>query len=47
MSDLGVMGIRDYRGYWVGHGAQWNSPPLKPKDWDLLKQMANIPPEWR
>jgi hypothetical protein len=47
IKDLSLMGIRDYRGEWIGHGAKWNSPPDKPKDWDLLKQIANIPPEWR
>ncbi|NGO47470.1 hypothetical protein [Streptomyces ureilyticus] len=39
--------IREYRGHWIGNGAQWRSPTLRPKDWDLLKQIANIPPEWR
>ncbi|MFI1014800.1 hypothetical protein [Streptomyces sp. NPDC020965] len=43
----GLSGIRDYRGYWVGHGAVWNSPSLKPKGWDLLTQIANIPERWR
>lgn len=43
----GLRGIRNFRGYWVGNGAQWDTPTERPKDWDLLKQLANIPPEWR
>ncbi|WP_328494566.1 hypothetical protein OHS59_18825 [Streptomyces sp. NBC_00414] len=39
--------VREIRGYWVARGAEWDDPRLKPKDWDLLKQLANIPPEWR
>lgn len=45
------MGLRNYRGYWVGHGASWSSPSAERKHkhqgWDLLKQMQNIPPQWR
>jgi len=51
MGDLGtwkgLRGIRNFRGYWVGNGSGWSSPTLRPKDWDLFEQMANIPPEWR
>lgn len=43
----GLQGIRAYRGYWVGKGAQWHSPSRRPGDWDLLKQLADIPPKWR
>ncbi|MFF2021595.1 hypothetical protein ACFVW2_07260 [Streptomyces sp. NPDC058171] len=43
----GLRGIRDYRGYWVGNGAHWYSPYLRPKEWDLLAQLGSIPPEWR
>ncbi|MGI5170392.1 hypothetical protein ACQEU3_39185 [Spirillospora sp. CA-253888] len=49
-SDVGngdVEGIRYLRGYWLGTGAVWDSPSQKPKDWDILKQVANIPPKWR
>ncbi|WP_267245258.1 hypothetical protein [Streptomyces sp. PR69] len=42
----GLSGIRNYRGYWVGNGAQWHSS-RKPKDWDLLEQLSHIPPQWR
>lgn len=39
--------IRTIRGEWVGQGATWNSPRYKPKDWELLKQIARLPTEWR
>ncbi|MGI5196348.1 hypothetical protein ACQEVY_22315 [Streptomyces sp. CA-288835] len=39
--------VREVRGYWVASGAKWDSPRHRPEDWDLLKQLANIPPEWR
>ncbi|MFE6888038.1 hypothetical protein [Streptomyces sp. NPDC057694] len=43
--------MRQYRGYWLGHGARWNNTLkeriLKERGWDLLTQMANVPPEWR
>ncbi|MYV51928.1 hypothetical protein [Streptomyces sp. SID3212] len=51
VGDASVMGLRGYRGYWVGHGAPWHSPSEERKQkrlgWDLLKQLADIPPEWR
>lgn len=51
VGDASVMAVRNYRGYWAGHGARWNSEPEERKQklrgWDLMKQMANIPPEWR
>lgn len=25
----------------------WHSPSLKPRDWDILEQVARIPAEWR
>ncbi|KIZ15302.1 hypothetical protein [Streptomyces natalensis] len=51
VGDASVMSLRNYRGYWVRHGAQWHDSleecKRKLQGWDLLKQMANIPPEWR
>nr|WP_078970913.1 hypothetical protein [Streptomyces chattanoogensis] len=47
VSDDSVRGIREYRGYWVGCGAGWTYPSKRPVDWDLLEQVAKIPPEWR
>lgn len=47
IGDDNLSQVREIRGYWVARGAKWDDPRLKPKDWDLLKQLANIPPEWR
>ena len=47
MSDVSVMGLRGYRGYWLGQGVPWNSPGSRPKDWDILEQVERIPAEWR
>ncbi|ALM36766.1 hypothetical protein P405_15815 [Streptomyces sp. FR-008] len=47
IGDDTVTQVRELRGYWVGHGAQWHKPQSRPADWDLLSQLANIPPEWR
>ncbi|MEV0528604.1 hypothetical protein AB0I66_34805 [Streptomyces sp. NPDC050439] len=43
----GVRGLHDFRGWWVGHGAQWWCPRSKPRDWDVLQQVMNIPAPWR
>ncbi|MET9497603.1 hypothetical protein [Streptomyces sp. NPDC006552] len=43
----GVRGLHDFRGWWVGQGAEWSTPSQRPADWDLLRQMRNIPSEWR
>ncbi|MFI1176832.1 hypothetical protein [Streptomyces melanogenes] len=47
IGDDTVSQVRELRGYWVASGAQWHEPKLRPSDWDLLKQLANIPPQWR
>ncbi|MER7758202.1 hypothetical protein [Streptomyces sp. NPDC097619] len=51
IGDASVMGVRGYRGYWVGNGAPWWDPTeeraQKQRGWDLLRQLAKIPPEWR
>ncbi|MFE2627530.1 hypothetical protein ACFYZU_30180 [Streptomyces sp. NPDC001651] len=51
VGDASVVGLRTYRGYWVGHGAQWNDSleerRRKQQGWDLLEQMAQIPSRWR
>ncbi len=47
IGDDTVTQVRELRGFWVGHGAQWDRPKYKPENWDLLKQLANVPPEWR
>ena len=51
VGDSSVMGLRNYRGYWLGQGAPWSSQleerKHKRQGWDLLKQMENVPPQWR
>ncbi|MFI5681544.1 hypothetical protein [Streptomyces cellulosae] len=47
IGDDHVSQVRELRGYWVASGALWHDPKFRPADWDLLKQLANIPPEWR
>jgi hypothetical protein len=47
LEDESIEKVQNYRGWWVGNGANWKYPRHKPKDWDLLKQVANIPAEWR
>ncbi len=43
----GVQGLHDFRGWWIGHGAQWGRPRSKPRDWDVFQQVMNIPAPWR
>ncbi|MFF7097503.1 hypothetical protein ACFY9A_34705 [Streptomyces rubradiris] len=43
----GVRGPHQSRGLWLGTGAQWYAPWNKPRAWDLLGQVENIPPKWR
>ncbi|MDF4251361.1 MULTISPECIES: hypothetical protein [Streptomyces] len=51
ISDSSVTGVRVYRGYWVANGAPWRDGLEERRQraagWDLLRQMANIPPQWR
>ncbi|MFJ7999887.1 hypothetical protein ACIQ7D_22550 [Streptomyces sp. NPDC096310] len=47
IGDTDLESVRSYRGYWVGNGAKWSTPTRKPDHWDLLKQLENIPPQWR
>ncbi|MFI7344922.1 hypothetical protein ACIBSR_01440 [Streptomyces sp. NPDC049936] len=47
IGDDNVSQVREVRGYWVATGAPWHDPSFRPADWDLLEQLANIPPQWR
>lgn len=47
IGDDNLAQVREVRGYWVGNGAKWHEPKFKPEPWDILQQLANIPPEWR
>ena len=35
--------IRTYRAEWLKAGAKWKWPSVKPSDWDVEKQLLNIP----
>lgn len=45
--DSTLSGIRNYRENWVENGAEWSNPKLKPPDWNLEKQLKNVPREFR
>jgi hypothetical protein len=47
IGDDNVSQVREVRGYWVASGAPWHEPEARPADWDVLRQLANIPPQWR
>lgn len=36
-----------YRQAWLAEGAAWELPKLKPAEWNLLRQLENIPLEFR
>ena len=39
--------IRKYRHMWLNSGAHWRWPAMKPDNWDLEKQLGNIPKFFR
>lgn len=45
--DSTMEGVRAYREKWLSDGAQWFSPKEKPADWNLEKQLANLPERFR
>ncbi|MFF9046940.1 hypothetical protein [Streptomyces parvulus] len=47
IGDDNVSQVRERRGYWVATGAPWHDQGFRPADWELLEQLANIPPQWR
>ncbi|GGZ41423.1 hypothetical protein [Streptomyces poonensis] len=47
IGDDNLTQVRELRGYWVGRGAPWAESHRRPKNWDLLRQIQNIPEEWR
>ena len=40
--DYDIKSIKKYREEWLNKGAIWFNEKIKPKDWDLLKQLKNI-----
>ena len=40
-------GARSFREKWLQRGGEWDSPDLRPSDWDRDKQLAAIPADYR
>lgn len=47
IEDCGLSGAREARRLWLAGGAKWHSPECRPADWDVQRQLANLPPSWR
>ncbi len=47
-NDYNLERVRKYREEWLKTGPEWwSGGSYPPKDWDPIKQMENIPQEWR
>jgi len=46
VQDSTLESVREYRENWIRDGATWFSPKLKPENWNLEKQLKNIPAHW-
>lgn len=48
LNDIDVEAAREERAEWLATGpVLWDELISPPTDWDPIKQMENIPPEWR
>lgn len=45
--DISPAGVRQFREKWLKKGAQWDDPKFKPENWDLEKQLSQIPESFR
>lgn len=45
--DASLVAIRTHREKWLSTGAKWDSPGLRPDDWELNEQLKCIPTEYR
>jgi hypothetical protein len=45
--DCIISAIRKKREAWLSNGAQWRYPKSKPANWDLDKQLAQIPEKYK
>ena len=45
--DCQLTSIRNYRDQWSAKGAKWESFNVKPKEWNLEKQLQQIAPMFR
>ena len=39
--------IMNFRANWLSKGGEFEDKKFMPKDWDLTKQLNQIPPEWK
>jgi hypothetical protein len=44
--DYTIESVKNYRGEWINKGSVWFDPEEKPKDWNLEKQLKNVPKEF-
>ena len=42
LDDSTKEGTANYRTWWIQEGTKWFHPALKPKDWDLAKQLLRL-----
>lgn len=47
IQDNTYKGVLEYRKKWLDSGALWADSKMKPKEWDLEKQLKNIPEKWK
>jgi len=40
-------GVKAFREEWIDSGAQWYDPTLQPDNWNLQKQLAQVPNKFR
>ena len=45
--DTIIKAIKSNRENWINKGAQWRYPKFKPTNWDLEKQLDQIPEEYK
>lgn len=44
--DFTLKAVRNYRKSWIESGGKWWNEKFKPKNWNLEKQLKNIPPKF-
>ncbi|NDV97307.1 hypothetical protein D0T84_20740 [Dysgonomonas sp. 521] len=45
--DYTIESTKEYRKQWIKKGCQWFNSKKKPENWNLEKQMLNIPAEYK
>jgi hypothetical protein len=45
--DVSPVSAKNHRRKWIESGAIWFNPKKKPKEWNLRKQLRNVPLEYR